>query len=46
MITAIDIAASGDAFALFYLAFATAVSTILVGHTNSPPFGYNSVLDP
>jgi len=42
MITAVCIAAFRDAFALFNFAVAHAVSTILVGHLNSPP---SSVID-
>jgi hypothetical protein len=42
MITAVCIAAFRGAFALFNFAVANPVSTILVGHLNSPP---SSVID-
>jgi hypothetical protein len=40
MITAVGIASSGDALALFDFTAARAMRTLLVRHANSPPFGY------
>jgi len=40
MITTICVATFGDAFVVFDFAIADKVSTILIGHYNSPPFGY------